>query len=293
MPRSWATLTITGIVKPPNPRGQTMLFTPANRTNQAAGPVTGARPRRVVTRRMAAPASLRLLFMPICRAGRRRRIHLQASFSAGPVPDDGLRGPGQSCARTNGLVIRGMAGYAAGMRYPDGGGLDAAERARREKVRLEAAELIEAGASDREVAKRFRVSRMGVNRWRRALACGGRAALASKGAGGAKCKLTPAQVAELEEVLDAGPAEAGYPDQSWTLARVAEQAWRRFGWTAVLLHRTGWTVQVPARRAAERDEDQIARWREETWPVIKGRRRTWAPGSASKTSPARARGRRR
>ena len=91
------------------------------------------------------------------------------------------------------------------MRYPDGGGLDAAERARRERVRLAAAEMIEAGASDREVAKQFRVSRMSVNRWRRALAVGGREALASKGAGGAKCKLTPAQVAELEAVLDAGP----------------------------------------------------------------------------------------
>jgi hypothetical protein len=29
----------------------------------------------------------------------------------------------------------------------------------------------------------------------------------------------------------------------------------------VLLHRTGWSVQVPARRAAERDEEKIARWR--------------------------------
>ena len=76
------------------------------------------------------------------------------------------------------------------MRYPDGGGLTAAERARREQVRLAAAELIEAGASDREVARRFRVSRMSANRWRRALAAGGRAALASQGAGGAKCKLT-------------------------------------------------------------------------------------------------------
>jgi transposase len=161
-------------------------------------------------------------------------------------------------------------------------------------VRLEAAELIEAGASDREIAKRFRVSRMSVNRWRRALASGGRAALASKGASGAKCKLTPAQVAELEEVLDAGPAACGYADQCWTLARVAEQVWRRFGveyalaGMDVLLHRLGWSVQVPARRAAERDEARIARWREEAWPVIKGRRRTWAPGSASKTSPARA-----
>ena len=105
------------------------------------------------------------------------------------------------------------------MRYPDGGGLDAAERARREKVRVEAADLIEDGASDQEIAKRFRVSRMSVNRWRRALAAGGREVLASNGAGGAKCKLTPAQVAELEAVLDAGPAACGYADQCWTLAR--------------------------------------------------------------------------
>src|SRR5438034_11290081 len=77
------------------------------------------------------------------------------------------------------------------MKYPDGGGLTAEERGRREQVRLAAAELIGAGASDREVARRFRVSRMSANRWRRALAAGGRAALASKGAGGARCKLTP------------------------------------------------------------------------------------------------------
>jgi transposase len=180
------------------------------------------------------------------------------------------------------------------MRYPDGGGLDAAERGRRERVRLAAAEMIEAGASDREVAKRFRVSRMPANRWRRALAAGGRGALASRGAGGAQCKLTEAQVAGLEAVLEEGPAAAGHADQCWTLARVAEQAWRRSGVECtlagmdVLLHRIGWSVQVPARRAAGRDEEKIARWREDTWPVMKARRRTWAPGPASKTSPARA-----
>src|SRR6266536_323913 len=105
------------------------------------------------------------------------------------------------------------------MRYPDGGGLDAAERARREKVRLEAADLIEAGVSDREIAKRFRVSRMSVNRWRRALAAGGREALASKGAGGAQCKLTEAQVAELEAVLEEGPAAAGCAGRAWRRGR--------------------------------------------------------------------------
>ena len=57
-------------------------------------------------------------------------------------------------------------------------------------MRLAAAELVEAGASDPEVARRSRVSRMPVNRWRQALAGGGRAALASKGAGGARCELT-------------------------------------------------------------------------------------------------------
>ena len=171
------------------------------------------------------------------------------------------------------------------MRYPDGGGLDVGERTRREQVRLVAAELIEAGASDREVARHFRVSRMSANRWRRALAAGGRAALASRGAGGAKCRLTRAQLRELETVLQAGPAASGWDeDQCWTLARIAEVIRSRFkldytlAGADLLLHRIGWSVQVPARRAAERDEARIAAWREETWPVVKGRRRTWAPG---------------
>ena len=95
------------------------------------------------------------------------------------------------------------------MRYPDGGGLTAAERARREQVRSAAAQLIETGATDREVARRFRVSRMSANRWRRALVAGGRAALASKGAGGTRCKLTVDQLGELQVLLDASPAAWG------------------------------------------------------------------------------------
>jgi transposase len=181
------------------------------------------------------------------------------------------------------------------MRYPEGGGLTAEERAYRERVRLAAADLIEEGVSDREVARRFRVTRMSANRWRRALAAGGRAALASMGPGSARCKLTVAQVRELEAVLDAGPAAWGWDeDQCWTLARIAEVVRGRFrveytlAGLDLLLHRIGWSVQVPARQATERDEAQITRWKEATWPVVKGRRRSWAPGSASKTSPARA-----
>ena len=185
--------------------------------------------------------------------------------------------------------------YAGGMRYAEGGGLTEAERTRREQVRMAAADLIEAGASDREVAKRFRVTRMSANRWRRALTAGGRAALVSKGPGGGPCKMSPVQVRGLVAVLEAGPAAWGWDeDQCLTLARIAEVVRRRFGveYTPagldLLLHRAGWSVQVPARQAAERDEAAIAAWKEVTWPVIKRRRRTWAPGSASKTSPVRA-----
>jgi transposase len=179
------------------------------------------------------------------------------------------------------------------MRYPDGGGLDAEERARRERVRLAAAEYFEEGASDQEVATRYRVTRMSANRWHRALTAGGRPALASKGAGGVRCRLTPAQLEELQALLEAGPAVWGWDDQCWTLARIAEVVQKRFGveYTLagldLLLHRMGWSVQVPARQAAERDEEQVIAWREESWPEIKGPRRTWAPGWSSKTNPAR------
>jgi hypothetical protein len=61
-----------------------------------------------------------------------------------------------------------------------------------------------------------------VNRWRRALAAGGRAALASRRAGGAKCKLTA--------------------------ARVADQAWRRSGAEYTL---AGSRRRLPGPEAAE------------------------------------------
>ncbi|MGX1268108.1 transposase [Streptomyces phaeoluteigriseus] len=153
--------------------------------------------------------------------------------------------------------------------------------------------MIEAGAGDGEVARRFRVTRMSANRWRRALVSGGRQALVSKGPGGARCKLDASQLRLLQGVLDAGPAAAGWSDQCWTLARIAEVVRRRFGveYTLagmdLLLHRMGWSVQVPSRKATERDEEKIAAWKDEQWPVIKRRRRTWVPGSASRTKPAR------
>jgi Winged helix-turn helix len=36
-----------------------------------------------------------------------------------------------------------------------------------------------------------------------------------------------------------------------------------------LLHRMGFSPQVPAHRAAERDEAKVAEWREQTWPKVR------------------------
>jgi transposase len=148
---------------------------------------------------------------------------------------------------------------------------------------LAAADLIEAGASDREVARQFRVTRMSSNRWRRALASDGRQALVSEGPGGARCKLDASQLRLLQSVLDVGPAAAGWSDQCWTLARIAEVVRRRFGveYTLagldLLLHRIGWSVQVPSRKATERDEAKIAAWKDEQLASLMSRNSVWRP----------------
>ncbi len=186
------------------------------------------------------------------------------------------------------------------MRYPDSGGLDAAGRAKREAVLLQAAQLFEQDIEPVEVAPRLRVSANSAYRWRRAWRVGGRDGLRSTGPGGAECRLDQAQLARLLVALDAGPAAQGYgTDQRWTLARIADLIARLFhiGYSlrgvSYLLHRLGWSPQVPAQRAARRDEQQIDTWRRKTWasvrrwPQLKGR------GSASPTRPAKPCSRRR
>jgi putative transposase len=163
------------------------------------------------------------------------------------------------------------------MRYPDGGGLTAAARARRENVRLEAAHLYEQDASAVQVAHRLRVSTKSAYQWRRRWRAGGEAALASKGPGGAACRLTAGQVARLRAALDGGPAAWGWDqDQRWTLARVTALIARLFHvrytlrGTSYLLHRLGYAPQVPVHRAAERNEKAIAAWRTQTWVKLRG-----------------------
>jgi len=163
------------------------------------------------------------------------------------------------------------------MRYPDGGGLTAAGRARRENVRLQAAGMFDQDVSPAQVAHRLRVSTKSAYQWRRHWRVGGEAALASKGPGGAVCRLNATQVARLRAALEGGPAAWGWDqDQRWTLARVATLIARLFHvrytlrGTSYLLHRLGYAPQVPVHRAAERDERAIAVWRTTTWVKLRG-----------------------
>ena len=65
-------------------------------------------------------------------------------------------------------------------------------------------------------------------------------------------------------------------DQRWTLARTAALIARLFHvrytlrGVSYLLHRIGFSPQVPAHRAAERDEAAIAAWRATTWAKVRG-----------------------
>src|SRR4051794_10078229 len=162
------------------------------------------------------------------------------------------------------------------MRYPAGGGMNAAARVRREKVRIQAAAMFEESRSTMQIASELRVSEKSVRDWRRRWAAGGTEALTSAGPGGSDCKLTGDQLKQLAGMLDDGPVVHGWDDARWTLARVAQLIERRFevSYTlrgvSYLLHRMGYSQQVPLRRAIERDPEAIASWHRRRWPSVRG-----------------------
>jgi transposase len=176
------------------------------------------------------------------------------------------------------------------VRYAQGGGLTPERQAFRERLRLEAAERFAAGQDSALIAKELRVHVRSVQRRRRAWSAGGVSGLVSKGPL-SRPILSEELFAVLEQELDKGPAAHGWPDQTWTLARIATLTGRRFhkSYTpqgvAALLHRHGWSHQVPARRALERDDDAVAVWTKETWPEAEEPGRRSAPGWSSRTKP--------
>ncbi|WP_125051497.1 winged helix-turn-helix domain-containing protein [Streptomyces paromomycinus] len=176
------------------------------------------------------------------------------------------------------------------MRYPQGGGLSADRRAFREHIRMDAGAMFVAGQGNDVIAKQLRVSVRSVQRWRRTWEHEGPHGLRSTGPA-SRPALREALFAVLEQELAKGPVAHGWPDQTWTLARIKTLIGRRFhkcftlSGIAKMLRRHGFSHQVPARRALERDEDKVTGWVKETWPQAKAPRRRSEPGSASRTRP--------
>ena len=93
---------------------------------------------------------------------------------------------------------------------------------------MQAARLFAEDVAPVQVAARLRVSTKSAYQWRRRWRAGGEQALASTGPGGVSCRLSDAQLQRLRTELERGPAEHGWADQRWTLARVATVIGRLF-----------------------------------------------------------------
>lgn len=144
-----------------------------------------------------------------------------------------------------------------------------------QKRRLKAVRLFEKGITPSEVARRLGVHRQSAGRWRMEWLAGGDKALVSKGPIGRKSALCAGQIGELAVILKAGAVAAGMPTEVWTLPRVAKVIRNRFGveyhpaHVSKVLAAMGFSCQRPTRRAIERDEEKISRWKRHKWPAIK------------------------
>lgn len=144
-----------------------------------------------------------------------------------------------------------------------------------EERRFLAAELLRQGFHEAEVARRVGVCRQSMNRWAHQLQAEGKKGLRGAGRAGRKPKLGPNELRRLEKQLKAGPEAQGYETGLWTLPRVAKLIETECGvgyhpghvWR--ILKALGWSVQRPAGRAIERNEEAIARWKKYRWPLIK------------------------
>src|SRR5437867_572512 len=156
-----------------------------------------------------------------------------------------------------------------------------------EARRRRALALVQQGLSLNGAARRLGCAASSVMRWVRAHRRHGEAGLRVRPAPGRPRRLTARQESRLlRELLRGAPAH-GYATDLWTTQRIAEVIERRFGvryhrdHVGRLLAQCGWSCQKPERRARERDEAAIARWKRTRWPRVKRGHFGWGPISPS------------
>jgi transposase len=144
-----------------------------------------------------------------------------------------------------------------------------------EKRRGRAIDLLKTGLSISGVARRLGCSHSSVILWRDAVRRNGVSALKAKPAPGRPARLTPAQFKRLPTLLLRGALAWGYSTDLWTTERIGKLIEREF---KVRFHRAHvgrlladlhWSCQKPERRAIERDDDAIERWKRYRWIAIK------------------------
>ena len=158
-----------------------------------------------------------------------------------------------------------------------------------ERRRLQAADLFAQGKTRAEVAGELGVSAQTASRWYACWRDGGVAGMRTARQG-KPAQLGGPELGKIRRVLERGAVAAGFDNDLWTLAGVAEviAADRRMsdaeGLMWRLLKAMRWSLQRPARKAVERNEAEIARWVAEEWPRILQTPERAEPGSASSTS---------
>lgn len=152
--------------------------------------------------------------------------------------------------------------------------------AAREARRLQAWKLHQQGWSQRAIADLLEVHAASVSRWlKRAHLAGGARALHRRQAPGAAKRLPRAQWPRLRALLRRGAEAHGFHGALWNRLRVATLIEREFGvvysprHVSRLLATMNWSVQRPLRRARQRNEEKIARWRTERWPALQAKPR--------------------
>ena len=150
--------------------------------------------------------------------------------------------------------------------------------AAREARRLQAWKLHQQGWSQRAIADLLAVSEVAVSRWlKRVRLAGSTKALHRRKAPGAIRRLPRARWRELRALLRRGAEAYGFHGALWTRERVAVLIRHHFAvaysprHVGRLLAALGWSVQKPLRRARQRDEAKIARWRTERWPALQAK----------------------
>jgi transposase len=124
-----------------------------------------------------------------------------------------------------------------------------------ESRRLMAAQDLQRGLSQSQVARKFGVSRTTASRWHRALNGKGVEALRKRRAPGRPSRLTEEQLKGAAEIYQAGSEAAGFESARWTTMRFADAIFQRFGvkydpdHVGRIMHRLGLRERTRRRRA--------------------------------------------